>query len=77
MSSEVKQAGATASLVADGGTRMQQMQHKAQALQQCIEDKLHQVIKIASSSSDVAVVVVIVVVAAVTFITVAIINMQT
>lgn len=48
VSSEVKQAGATASLVADGGTRMQQMQHKAQALQQCIEDKLHQVIKIAS-----------------------------
>lgn len=43
VASELDQLSMAASLMAGGGTRVQQMQDKAQALQQCIDDKLQQV----------------------------------
>jgi len=43
VASQLEQLSTAASLTTGGGTRVQQMQDKAQALQQCIDDKLQQV----------------------------------
>ncbi|DBA94023.1 TPA: Leucine-rich repeat-containing protein 9 [Trebouxia sp. C0004] len=43
VAAELEQFSTAASLTTGGGTRVQQMQHKAQALQQCIDEKLQQV----------------------------------
>jgi len=43
VASELEQLNTAASLSTGAGTRLQQMQDKAQALQQCIDDKLQQV----------------------------------
>ncbi len=43
VASELEQFNTAASYTTSGGTRVQQMQDKAQALQQCIDDKLQQV----------------------------------
>ena len=43
VSSELAQVSTAASQPTSGGTHMQQMQFKAQRLQQCIDDKLQEV----------------------------------
>ena len=43
VSAEAGQLRTAASLTTGSGSRMQQLHHKAQALQQCIDDKLQQV----------------------------------
>ncbi len=43
VASQLEQFTTAASLTTGGGTCLQQMQDKAQALQQCIDDKLQQV----------------------------------
>lgn len=43
VASQLEQLNTAASLSTGGGIRLRQMQDKAQALQQCIDDKLQQV----------------------------------